>query len=213
MDNIFYCAEKKIDLQTCKILYNRPFTAVSLEEDFETASGSWSVDSQGWLTGLHRDNSGGILYSKKGYNCDVIMEFTARTVPPCCNDLNFVFRTCGWNYEKNDADRGYIGGLGGWWTNNVGLEKYPTCLPRALTPLFSLEAGKSYHIVTGSISGHCFIFVDGKLLLEMTDPAPEDFADCGRFGFGTYASHIQFRDFTLYRADFTPHSISYHTAF
>lgn len=213
MDKVYYIDQKKIDLSKCEILYNRPFSKESLQEDFEQASGQWYMDTDGWLTGIHRDNSGGILYSNDNYDCDTIMEFDAKTVAPCDNDLNFVFKTCGWDYEKNDAGRGYIAGLGGWWTNKTGIEKYPSCMPRVLTPLFPLEAGKQYHIVAGSINGHCFIFVDSKLIIEMTDPSPEDFKDCGRIGFGTYASYVKYTNFTLYKAEYEQRDLSYEVKF
>ena len=213
MKKILFADQKTIDLNQCEVLYNRPFSETSLQEDFEAASGHWYIDTDGWLTGIYRENGGGLIYSKKSYDCDTIMEFDAKTVPPCCNDLNFVFKTCGWDYAKNDADRGYIAGLGGWWADKTGIEKYPSCLPRALTPLFPLEAGKEYHIVAGSIDGHCFIFVDGQLIIEMTDPTPEDFADCGRIGFGTYASHIKYTNFTLYKAYYEYRELSYPSDF
>lgn len=198
MEKILYIDQKKIDLSKCEVLYSRPFSEESLKEDFDAVSGNWSVDADGWLTGFHRDNSGGMLYSKASYG-DTIMEFDAYAVPPCGNDLNFVLRTEGWDFEKNDAGRGYIAGLGGWWLNKAGIEKYPSCMPRVLTSLFPLESGKIYRIVTGCMEGHCFIFADGQLIVEMTDPNYQDFADCGKIGFGTYASHIKYRNFTLYK--------------
>lgn len=209
MSRIFYVHQKTIDLDTCPVLYDRPFSSAALVQDFEVASGSWSVDKDGWLTGLYRENAGGIIYSIGSWKGDIIMEFDAFSVPPCCNDLNWVIKTCGWNYDKNDADRGYIMGLGGWWLNKAGMEKYPTCQPCALTPFFSLEAGRKYHILAGCICGHCFFFVDGRLVIEMQDPAPQDFDDCGRIGFGTYASHIKFKNFRLYQARFTKRFLEY----
>ncbi|MEG1381145.1 MAG: hypothetical protein RSC73_02775 [Ruthenibacterium sp.] len=200
MKSILHCAEKTIDLNQCEILYDRPFSKSSLEEDFEAASGTWHVDETGWLVGLETKNAGGILYSNKNYQSDIILEFDAQTVPPCKNDINFVLSTIGWDYEKNDAGKGYIGGIGGWWNDNAGFEKYPACLPRALTPLFSVTAGQCYHITAGVLCGACFLFVDGQRILEMTDPAPLDFAGFGRFGLGTYASHVRFHALTVYKA-------------
>lgn len=192
-----------------RILYDRPFTPASLAADFEAASGSWQADETGWLTGEIRRNGGGILYSRASYEGDMMLDFDAMAVPPCQNDLNFVWKTCGWNYEKNDADRGYIGGLGGWWLNRAGIEKYPSCTPFVSTGLCPLEAGKQYHITAGSIRGHCFLFVDGALVVEMRDPTPEALADCGRFGLGTYASCIRFTALTVYEPYAEPLHLSY----
>ncbi|MDD6031981.1 MAG: hypothetical protein PUC47_00630 [Oscillospiraceae bacterium] len=209
MSSIYYADQKAIDLDRCPVVYSRPFSEASLREDFEAASGSWSVTEDGWLTGLHRDNSGGMLYTRQSWPFDTLVEFDARAVPPCCNDLNFVLKTCGWDAEKGDAGRGYIAGLGGWWLNKAGIEKYPSCQPRCLTSLFPLETGRVYHIVAGAIEGHCFFFVDGQLVVEMTDPHPEDFSDCGKVGFGTYASHIQYRNLVVYKAAYTFRELSY----
>jgi hypothetical protein len=90
------------------------------------------------------------------------MDFYAKMIPPCENDLNFVFRSEGYNYDKNDAGKGYICGLNGWWEKKAGIEKYPECLLSAQTSLFKAESGVEYHIQTGCVGRHCFIFVDGQ---------------------------------------------------
>lgn len=192
-----------------RILYDRPFTPESLEADFEAASGEWRVEADGWLTGAIRRNGGGILYSRASYDGDMMLDFDAVAVPPCCNDLNFVWKTCGWDAETNDAGRGYIGGLGGWWLNRAGIEKYPACTPFAATGLCPLEAGRQYHITAGSVAGHCFLFVDGALVVEMRDPAPQTLADCGRFGLGTYASRIRFSHLIVCEPYAEPLHLSY----
>lgn len=209
MDNIYLITEKKIDLSVCKVLYQRPFSQESITEDFDCCSGQWSVDEDGWLTGYHNENSGGMMYSKQEYPGDIIMEFDAKTVGPCDNDLNFVFKTCGWDDEKKDAGRGYIAGLGGWWLNRAGIEKYPECKLRVLTSLCPLESGKLYHIVAGCIQGHCFLFANSQLVIEMTDPEYDSLNDCNKFGFGTYASHIKYRNFVLYQAAYQVNELAY----
>lgn len=206
---VLYLREKMIELDRCPVLYDKPFTAQSLQEDFEAASGKWFADDDHWLTGEIREDAGGMLYSRASYDCDMIFEFDAETVGGCSNDLNFVWKTCGWDAEKHDAGRGYIGGLGGWWLNKAGIEKYPECIPFAATPLYPLEAGKPYHIIAGGIDGHCFVFANGELLLEMIDSAPETLADCGRFGLGTYASCIRYRNLKVYRAQASGCALKY----
>ena len=209
MNTIYHITGKKIDPARCEVLYNRPFTESSLFEDFDVASGSWYVDDRGGLTGRIGKNAGGMIYSKENYGCDVLMDFRAGTVPPCANDLNFVFRTSGWDAEKQDAGPGYIAGIGGWWVNKTGIEKYPSCRPTAMTPCFRLEAGREYHVFAGSVGGHCFLFVDGQLIIELFDPSPEDLEGCGKFGFGAYASHVRYRDLKVYRAEYEAHTLSY----
>ena len=74
------------------------------------------------------------------------------------------------------------------------LEKSPDYLLNATTPLFDFEPGKIYRIQAGSVDGHCFICVDGKLLLEMTDTQPIDNQKNGKIGFEAYCSFIQIRN-------------------
>lgn len=78
--------EKEIDLAASPILLEDDFSNPSLSEnwDLEHSTGEWWVED-GWLTGLHRGNSGGLLYSKKGYPGNVLLDFEARAVPPCDN--------------------------------------------------------------------------------------------------------------------------------
>jgi hypothetical protein len=166
-------------------------------EHFELASGEWYIEDHS-LVGLFRGNGGGICYSKESFPGDIMLDFYAEMIPPCNNDLNFVFKTEGWDYNNNDAARGFIGGLNGWYDKKAGIEKYPHCKTRALAE-FSGESGREYHIQTGYIEDIAFLFVDGKLIMEMSDPEPEEFKDFGRFGLGTYCSKIRFKNLTVYR--------------
>jgi len=69
----------------------------------------------------------------------------------------------------------------------------------ALTPLFRFEPGRIYHIQGGSIDGHCFVFVDGRLAIELTDPDPIDSSRYVKIGFEAYCSHIQIRNVKIWR--------------
>lgn len=204
--------EKSIDDSGSGILFSEPFTEECLAAHWEIASGSWRVED-GWLTGMLRENGGGMIYTKAGFPGDVMIGFTARTVPPCRNDLNFVWNTEGWNKAANDAGVGYIGGLGGWWGGNLGLEHYPECRMRSTTSLFRLEAGRAYHVQAGSIGGHCFIAVDGAVALEAMDPQPIDTEKYNRVGLGVYCSHVQYRDFAVKRILWKPEVQSYIPSF
>jgi len=174
--------------------------ALDREEElrhFEIASGAWKIEDSA-LSGSYRENGGGMIYTRESFPGDVLMDFYGMLAPPCENDLNFTFKTEGYDYEKNDAGRGYIAGFNGWWDKKAGIEKYPACRPSAQTALFSVESGIWYHIQTGCVQGHCFIFVDGTLVLEMLDDSPEDFAAFGRVGFGAYCSQVRYRELTVY---------------
>ena len=161
------------------------------------------------MTGEFRENAGGLIYSKDSFPGDIMMDFYAEMIPPCNNDLNFVFKTEGYDYVKNDAGKGYIASLNGWWDAKTGIEKYPECRPAAQTSLFRAEPGRRYHIQTGCVDGHCFIFADSRLLIEMTDDKPETFAKFGRFGFGTYCNKNRYSELTVYAIKWRVHEQQY----
>ena len=69
-----------------EVLYDRPFSAEMLSEDFEIKGGSWYVDEAGWLIGENRRNSAAMVISKGEYFGDVLIEFDAATVLPATRD-------------------------------------------------------------------------------------------------------------------------------
>ncbi len=178
-----------------ELLYQTNFANGELEKDFEIGRGDWKfVD--GWLQGEWGRDGGALIYSKQEYLGDVLLDFEARTVPPCDNDLNFTFCAKGWNEAGNTADVSYIGGLQGWWLGKTGLEKYPKCDVSTMTSMHHFVAGKTYHIQTGRVGKRLFIFIDGELAVECVDPDPLPY---GKIGFGVYASKAQFRNLKVYR--------------
>jgi len=182
-----------IDLDRSTVLYDRPFTARSLAEDFLVAAGTWTVED-GWLVGEVLDNAGGFVYSRANRPGDVLLEFRAALVPPCTHDLNFAFRTEGWDDAKNDAGRGYIGGLSAWYDGKSGIERYPEVSVQAMTSLLALSPGQEVLVQTGLVHSRCFVFVDGALVVDLRDPAPIADPACGRIGLGVFFSRVRFRD-------------------
>lgn len=179
-------------------------------EYFEPASGIWKIEDGG-LVGEYPGNGGGMIYTKEHVQGNVMMDFYGEMLAPSDHDLNFVFKTEG--YAGDDAGKGYICGLNGWWVNKAGIEKYPLCSPSAQTTLFVAQSGVKYHIQAGVVDGHCFMFVDGKLILEMLDPSPEDFAAFGKIGFGTYCSRNKYTDLKVYKIKWKPYILSYKAGF
>ena len=204
---MLYLFGKVIDLENSKLHYQSDFSIDDLS-DCEIASGEWRVND-GWLEGKMEKSAGGLIYTNQSFNFDIVMDFEGRTVPPSCNDLNFSWNTEGWNYEGDDAGIGYIAGIGGWYDNKTGIEHYPECKVHSLTQAFQLESGRLYHIQAGSIGNHCFMFVDGKPVIEMFDPAPIDPQKYGRVGLGVYSSHVQFRNLKVYQANWQSREQSY----
>ena len=184
-----------IDIEKSELLYETDFLGGELEKDFDIGRGEWIV-IDGWLQGYREKDGGALIYSKEEYPGDILMDFEVRSVAPYDNDLNFTFCAKGWNYERNNADASYIGGLQGWWFGKTGLEKYPKCEIAAMTGMHRFEVGKTYRIQTGRVGNRLFIFIDGELAVECTDPDPLPY---GKFGFGVYASKAQFRNLKVYR--------------
>lgn len=181
-----------------ELLLADDFPTGPIDDRWEITGGEWSAEN-GVLTGRFRGNGGGLIYSMEQYPGDIILDFYGTMIPPCANDLNFTFRADGWDFKNNDASIGYVGGLNGWWTVQAGIERYPGCVPQALSG-FKAESGREYHIQTGIVDNVCFLAVDGELVCTLADPSPIDMPGCARVGLGTYCSQIAFRKFRLYRA-------------
>ena len=65
------------------------------------------------------------------------------------------------------------------------------------TPLLDFQPGELYHIVAGSINGHCFMFANGQLLLEAMDPDPIDNQKYMKVGLEAFSSYIKVRNFKI----------------
>lgn len=53
-----------------------------------------------------------------------MLDFEARTIPPCTHDINCMW-SGSWDYETNTRALAYVAGLEGWWDGKVGFEKSP----------------------------------------------------------------------------------------
>lgn len=187
----------KYNITPGELLFADDFPTGPIDDRWEISGGDWSSEN-GVLTGCFRGNGGGLIYSLGQYPGDIMLDYYGEMIAPCDNDLNFTFRADGWDYAKNDASIGYIGGLNGWWNGHAGLEKYPDLRLQALCG-FHAEAGREYHIQAGIVDSTCFLAVDGQLIVTLSDPDPITAPDCARVGLGTYCSQIRVRNFRLYR--------------
>jgi hypothetical protein len=186
---------KEIDLEQSPILYSEPVSAAMLGRDWKIRSGEWWVDGD-WINGLNPHNNPGMIVSHGDFKGNVLVEFEARTVLPSTHDINFMWNGS-WDERADCRDVAYVFGLEGWWEGKVGFEKSPEYKLVAGTPLFDFAPGRIYRLQGGSIDGHCFLFVDGQLVLEITDPNPIDSARYAKVGFEAYASHIQIRNIQI----------------
>ncbi len=141
----------------------------------------------------------GQLFSKRKFSGDILMEFTAATIPPSDHDIIWWWGVK-LNEEKDGWESGYLGALGGWWSNQAGVEKIQgEKVYMAKTPLFSLEPGKEYKIQCGIINETVFFFANGQLIMEFIDPNPLARKTPGHIGFGVYQSHIIIKNLTVYK--------------
>lgn len=183
---------KAIDLEKSPFLYDKPISANTFAQEWKVYSGEWSVEEE-WLVGKNPGNFPGMAFLRGDFPGNVLVDFEARTVAPSTHDINFMWNGC-WDEDKNERGMAYVAGLQGWWNGKVGIEKSPEYKLNVGTPLFNFEPGRTYHLQGGSIDGHCFLFVDGKLLLEVTDPDPIDSSLYTKIGFEAYSSWIQIRN-------------------
>ncbi|SFT02569.1 hypothetical protein [Paenibacillus sp. BC26] len=193
---------KQVDTEQCPLLYETSFEQEQELDNWRICSGEWWIEN-GWLHGRNPLNAPGVLLSKQDFPGNVLVEFEARTVLPSTHDINLMWNTS-WDEEKNMRGAAYVAGLQGWWEGKIGLEKSPDYVLNAATPLFDFEPGRSYRIQAGSIDGHCFVCVDGKLLLELTDYDPIDSRLHTKVGFEAYASFIQIRHVRIRSIEWQP---------
>jgi len=203
--------KKAINVEKSEVLYDRPFSNDGIGEDWDIKCGEWSVDGE-WLEGKNPLNAPGMIVSKENFFGDVLLDFEAMTVPPCTHDIDAMWNGC-WDDEKGERGVAYVAGLEGWWQGKVGIEKSPEYRMTAVTPLFDFEPGRVYHVQCGSIDGHCFVFVDGRLMLELTDPDPIDSQKYGKIGFEAYCSHIRVRNLKVLRINWDAVDMEYKPEF
>jgi hypothetical protein len=180
---------KTIDLEASPVLYDRELTEAVFKSDWETRNAEW-VCKDGALWGTNPKPGPGVVFTRQGFPGNVLVDCRAQTVLPSRHDIDVMWNMT-WDDEKNQRGWAYVAGLQGWWTGNIGIEKSPTYKPIAAAPCPWFEPGKEYHIQAGSIDGHCFIFVDGILRLELLDSEPIDSAVNNRIGFEAYQSMVK----------------------
>ena len=199
--------KKSVDLAHLQTLYEMHFDEQTIARDFEVCGGQWTVEN-GTLVGKNRENNPGMIVSKQDFFGPVMLDFEARTVPPCTHDINWMW-SGSWDHETNTRALAYVTGLQGWWDGKVGFEKSPDYRLNCATQSLRFEPGKYYHIQSGSIGGHIFCVVNGELVLEVTDPDPIDQNRFGKIGFEAYCSQIQIRKCRVMRLEYTPNEKVY----
>jgi hypothetical protein len=199
--------QKRIALSASPILYDRPCSQDSLAEDWETRNAQWEY-RDGAFWGVNPLPAPGVIFSKRSFPGDVLVDCYARTVLPSRHDIDIMWNST-WDEAANMRGPAYIAGIQGWWEGKVGIEKSPEYKLTAAAPCPWFEAGREYHVQAGSIAGHCFLFVDSILRLELTDPNPIDSAAHTHIGFEAYQSMIAIRHIVVRQIAWTPREMGY----
>lgn len=180
----------------------------NLKESWQVMAGEWQ-HKDGWLIGSERGNKGGILLSKKEYECDVMLIFTAATILPATRDVNAVY-CAHWDYEINNLGESYVCGLNGWYDGKSGIERCPENGLNATTTLYKYTPGQEVRICTGAINGHSFLVADDVLITELIDPNP---IRGGYVGFSPYSTQLKIKDIEIRKIYWEKREQSYEPEF
>ncbi len=186
---------KDIKLVGKKVLFDKSPVLFSYKPDenwldyFEPKSGTWRYED-GAVIGDEPLNKGGILFTKKSFDKDVMLSFTVSTVLPASRDLNAVW-CAHWEDDADYLGESYVCGLNGWWENKAGIERNKYSNLYSTTSLFKYTPGEKVRMTCGSINGHCFMVVDDVLVTELIDPNP---IKGGHVGFSAYCTRLRITD-------------------
>ena len=198
---------KEIDINKSKILFNEIITSDNFSDHFITYNCQWSVED-GWITGRNPDETAGMAILKHDFPGNILLDFEARTLLPSTHDINFMWNG-EWSDKLNSCGNAYIGSICGWYRGRVGIEKSPDYKLIASTPNNNFEPGKTYRVQAGSIDGNCFIFIDGKLAIELNDPDPLNTQKYTRVAFTAWSSWISIRNVVIRQIEWLPLNMSY----
>ena len=149
--------------------------------------GDWSMHD-GELCGIARGERPAALWLGTGIEGDHALRFRARTIPPAGNDINCYWEGSG-RIEGGEDVACTIGGVGGWWRGRTGIERHPEGTERATSALFDLEPGAVHDIVAGRLGWTDFLFVNGRLAVQLESPGAPRRA-LSRVALATWDSHV-----------------------
>ncbi|MCQ2353406.1 MAG: hypothetical protein MJ033_08040 [Victivallaceae bacterium] len=203
MARVFSLIDKEIDLDRSELLM--AFDKLDISDwPYVNRAPAWRVENNQMIGGSPDEATYGEIFYKTPFSGDVVLEFDAEILAPSYHDLIWF-----WNTRLHLGDErakypeiwgdGYLGCLGGWYANLAGIERTPAYQPSVIAPSCPVEAGKSYHIVSGCTGHRQFIAVDGKLVTYFTDPNPPDPATPGYIGFGIFESCAAYWNLKVWR--------------
>jgi hypothetical protein len=194
LDNL-QLINNEIDVNRSKILFNNVISRENFNDNFITYNSKWTVED-GWITGHNPDESAGMAIMKQDFPGNILLDFEASTILPSTHDINFMWNG-EWSDILNSCGNAYVGSICGWYGGRVGIEKSPQYKLIATTPNSNFIPGRSYRIQAGSIDGNCFIFIDGKLAIELNDPDPLDSTRYTKVAFTAWTSWIKIKNIVI----------------
>lgn len=169
-----------------------------LPEGAAVEAGSWSIHD-GVLCGRIEGDKPAVLWLAPAIAGDHMLAFRAHTVPPCRNDINCYWEGSGRILGPGDITC-TIAGVGGWFHGLTGIERHPEGGRRATARLFAIEPSRGYEIVAGRRGGSDFLFVDGRLAMQLDDPQAQRRSE-SRVALATWDGHVHFERVSLHRLD------------
>lgn len=160
-----------------------------LPAGWQIRSGNWRIHDQ-VLCGSVEGEHPAALWFETPVPGDHAMLFRAATVPPHRNDINCYWEGSGDGWDGTDPQC-TIGGVGGWWDGLTGIERYPEGGLRASGRLLAIQPGRMYEICAGRWGDSDFVFIDGRLAVQLDDPAATR-RPASRVALATWNSHLHF---------------------
>jgi len=156
--------------------------------------GEWHIGSDGALEGQVDSEGATILWYSEAIEGDHMVEFQACSVPPDDNDINAIWEGSG-EYDDQDPEKFCtIGGVGGWWHGYSGIERSlgneTGASGRFLTKTGDLVIGQIHNIAAGRVGKHDFLFVNGKLVAQVSEQGAPRRAR-SKVALTTWNSHIK----------------------
>lgn len=202
---------KRVLLERSPILFNRPLVPANFANDWEVRSASWTCDEHG-LVGRNPNAGPGCVVCRHPFPGNVLVDCTAQTLLPSTHDIDVMWNMS-WDTQADTRGVAYVAGIQGWWDGKVGIEKSPEYKLLAAVPCPWFRPGQVYHLQVGSIDGHCFVFVDGVLRLELMDPNPIDSRAHHGVGFEAYQSMIRITRLAVHQIAWEPRDQAYQAEF
>ena len=190
--------KKRLSPEGMEVLFEcRDFTDDAVKESFDIKGGKWYVED-GWLVGENRECTAAMIVTKDKFLGDILVEFDASTVLPSTRDINVTIHGS-WDEEKDARGVGYVFGLEGFWEGYVGFERSPDYNFLVLTDLLDFKPGETYHLSVGNMANTFFLFVDGRLAFQITDPNPYDVNEHGFVGFEAFCTRVRYKNLSIKR--------------